>query len=424
MRFFSKRLFLILALVVASAFPGCKCGEESTDVPRLKAQINTSKVHFYVAAKVAIAGSEDAATSEEARQKFIQLIQAASKIPVKDGKVDWPALSLTDTIVLGKAVFELKALGAEIASGEKKETRPLLNPILAAAGAAEPVAQYLDISTEHAMLFLVMAVLKFHEVSPVPIPPEILLYEAWNTNPDEVKVPGAKIPLHGVKAWIYGNNDYCDLAQQESDATEVSSEQALAALSGLNALTGKGSALQAAHMEQVLLGFRFLGHGGVFMCHMARDDREKARPAIKELIDDARAMGIPEDEIAWMRVFYDCMGDEEETKKGLVALAALETQKPGEPILPGLRAYCEAADETSFDATRKVVLMTKLAHLSMSTAKRYGVTAEVENSTLYKTAGGFVNLTEKVAKGADGAAGALDKAKGLLNLLNSGEKQK
>lgn len=178
----------------------------------------------------------------------------------------------------------------------------------------------LDRDTDHALLLLGLTAMKFHPRSPVPIPSEALLYEAWMTETENVRIPGIRPWVRSVKAYLYGTHDLCDLAKRETD--RLGSEppppvDAVALISGLGRLAAhapQGAALIAvvAVLPTVM---RILAHGATAICYRGRGEDGKAAEEIQRLVDVAEASGVPPRDTAILRAFVAYQaGDLERTR--------------------------------------------------------------------------------------------------------------
>lgn len=418
-------LALAAVLAAAVALPACLCSDEPTDEERLQKQIDTTSVHLYLAVKVALSRTGNDPELAEIRELLLKLTREHAPRTAADGQAPGGTLRLGDLLAGGKALLRLKQIGAEIAAnGEPADLQPVLPLLLAAFEAPPEVVAAFDLNTEHALFFVVMSILKAHPKTPVPIPPEILLYEAWHTDPGAVRIPGAAGPLHAMKAWTYGNNDYCDLAAREAAAADATAFGAAEVRRGL-ALLGGGEgpaigALDDGELARVDAGIKALAHGGVALCHIERGDDKGARPALAKLIERGRQTGVGGEALAFLEVFVDCGGDDAELQRGLARLTQLEAAA-GAPTedLQLLRAYCAASDETSFEAARKLSLAGKLIDVGVGAARQSGAADQLEQSTAFRAAAGFAAGCQQLAAGGSSVKDALDgitgSAKGLLD---------
>ena len=397
----------VSAAVVVAGMTGCKCGREPTDEERLLKRIDTTPVHVYVAAKVALARAGEDPEIKEARDTLLEVIEQASHSET-DAK---------SVVRLGKALWKLRATGSEIAkSGKEDEMTSVLPLLLVRAGVSEEAALRIDPNTEHGLFLVAMTALKAHPKSPVPVPAELVLYEAWKTDPDTVQIPGASPVLHGLKAWSYGINDLCNLAEREAAAAEEGPGPLGAAPLLRDVLE---VALEA--QTKAFPAARALGHGGVTICHLSRGDDKKARPSLKLTLDNLEKTGVAPEELAELRIVHDCGGDDAEVKDGLKKLAVLEKNAPKRtPELESLRAYCEASDETSTELARKLSLTSKLLSLGVRIAQKSAATRSAANSPAFKAANGFARACGGAADGIDVVSGGIDSVKGSAKrLLNS-----
>lgn len=422
---------LLFCLALASSGMGCKCSEKLTDEQRLKKQLDTSSVHLYVATKVAVTKAGTDPEVKKAREQLLALIKATRAKQGADGEAPTGKrphkLSFKELAGLVKAIWKLKKTGEQLVrAGKEDDLQPLL-PILLAELKAPPslIKATADKNTDHALFFFVTALLKMHPKSPVPIPPEVVLYEAWNTDAAALKLPGFATPMHSLKAWSYGTNDYCDLAEKESDAVDRLSYERAPLLDSIRLMSADPPTAFVDRLEQFDAAARAIAHAGVVLCHLKRGDDKKARPALKKMVAMMEKLGASPEELEYMHAVIDCGGDDSEVKKGLARIKRIEARtgakKGDKEQLDALRAYCEASDETSGERTRKIALAGKLIRVVMHHAKKHGGDEALEKSPIFEAVGAFARVCEVTAKGSEGLSKSVEglkgKAKGLLKKL-------
>jgi hypothetical protein len=361
----------LAALLAATAVAGCLCSREQTDEERLKKQLDTTSVHVYVALKVALTRTKT------------------------------PELKLDDPVELGKALWELRETGARIVRGEgDDEVGPLIPGLLAEAGASPELVAAIDANGEHALFLLVMSILKSHPRSPVPVPVELVLYEAWKTNPSKIEVPGAAAPLHGVEAWIYGTNGYCDLAQAEADELTRTRFDPAELKRGLK-LLGVEADPQAGDLGWIGPALEAIGHGSVAICNLERGDDPKARAATRKFIDAARRAGIQGEDLDFLEIYVECGDDDPAAgRKRLDGLLAARGGKlTDHEDLQLLGAYCEAADATSNEKLRKVVLAAKLVGIAFEKIEQAEASERFEQTEAFRAARDVAEAAESIGDG-------------------------
>jgi len=413
---------LFLALLAATN-PGCLCSSEPTDEERLKQQLDTTKVHVYVALKVALTSGADDPTTAEARKQAQVLFEKLSKSRSAGGPADDSgSIGVGDAVGLAKALWDLRETGAKIARGEGEESGALISAMLAQAGAPSELVAAIDTNGEHAILLLVLSVLKAHPRSPVPVPEEIVLYEAWKTDPGKVKIPGAPAPLHAIKSWVYGTNGYCDLSEFEAAAAEQAGLDPGQLAAGLK-LLGIEDSDGARDLTWVGPMLEMIGHGATAICNLDRGDDPKARAAVKRFTASARKAGLAGEELEFLETYVECGDDQLEAGKARLnkLLAARGGQLTDHEDLQMLGAYCDAAGTTSNESLRKVVLASKLVGIAFHKAREAKAAEELEQTDVYRAVQDVAKVSDAIGGGAlpgsvddvkDKAGGLLDKIKG------------
>jgi len=411
----------ILLAALATACPACLCSREPTDEERLQKQIDTTSVHVYVALKTAIAGGADDPATAEARQRAKALFEKLRDARRADGGAGG-ALGVGDALALGKAIWDLRETGARIARGEGEEPGVVIPGLLAQAGARPELVAAIDANGEHALLLLVMSVLKAHPRSPLPIPEEIVLYEAWKTDPARVAFPGAAAPLHALKSWVYGTNGYCDLSESEAAAAEQAGLDPAKLQAGL-ALIGVPELGQGADLTWVGPTVEMVGHGATAICNLDRGDDEKARAAVKKFVASARRTGLAGEELEYLETYVECGDGELEAGRARLGklLAARGGRLEDHEDLQVLGAYCDAAGATENATLRKVVLAAKLAGIAFAKAREARAAERIEGTEVYRAVEDVAAASEAIGRGADVLPGSVDEAKrqagGLLDKL-------
>jgi hypothetical protein len=402
------RVALITSVVLSLA--GCLCSREPTDEERLMKQIESTKVHVYVALKVALAGGADDQATRDARQKARALVEKLGQARRGDGEAG--SVGLGDAVDLGKALWELRQTGARIVRGEGEESGTVIPAVLAEAGARPELVAAIDANGEHALFLIVMSVLKVHPRSPIPIPAEILLYEAWKTDPSKVKIPGMVAPLHAVKAWVYGTNGYCDLARTESGAAEKAGLDPAQLKKGLE-LIGFPDDGAGGDLSWVEAAVEMVSHGATAICNLKRGDDTEARAAVRRFVASAREAGLDGEELEYLETYVECGDGQVAAGRARLdkMLAARGGQLAEHEDLQLLGAYCDAAGSTSNETLRKVVLASKLAGLAVEKARRAGAVEELEQTDVYRAVEGVAAAGEAMDEAGDLLPGSVDQAK-------------
>ena len=284
-----RRSFLLTVLLaVALSFAGCDCGKKS-DEEILVERIDTIKVHLYLATKIAITKSDQSPEAKAARDALVAAVDALQGTP-KGGGEPGRELTAADAVALAKALYSLRAEGkALLESGDEKGLKPFLPLLFKPNPELEKV---LDLNMEHAMLLTGMFMLKFHPKSPVPIPPEIMLYEAWMTDSSKL-IPGLSGLVQAEKAIVYGTNELCDLSAKEAAQAELEADKAELLASALAVVSGSEAPVTPEQARQMNAGVRAIAHGVSAYCYKQRGEDEKAINSLDKALDAAEELGVP-----------------------------------------------------------------------------------------------------------------------------------
>ena len=398
----------------------CQC-DEQTDEERLRERIDTTSVHLYVASKVALTKADDDPVVGAARVQLMEAIgrvqalrhgapPAPGKAPTGNSPSDGTRIRAEDAAALVRALVELRAIGRDIVrSDSEDELEPMLPVLLTLLGKPE-MASRIDINTEHAILTLAFVALKFDERSPAPIPMEILLYEAYRTDPARIGYPGLEPLVRSVKAWIYGQNDFCDLAKVESDALAAGDPTDRQRLLGA-ALQDLGAGpLDGAELIKLEAATRGVAHGETAVCYFARDDAEAARPELARFCDAAEEFGIERAELALLRAYlayHD--GDVAETRDYLrQAKASTRIDDDERAEIDRLIAYLDRDDRGAFDGYfDRAFFATVVARLLISEIGNSGLMDKAKESPMLDAASRFGMVTGQVIGAARDAVGDL-----------------
>lgn len=305
----------------------CDCDEKS-DMERLREQVDTTKVHLWVATKVAItkANSDDPSVVE-ARENLMALMAAYddARTPdpedVAEGEGDdepVPTLSASEAVDLAVALWELRETGARIVREDSEdELDPVLPVLLASRGIDESFVGRIDANTEHALLMLGLFVVKLHPKGPTPVPTEILLYEGMHIDPDRLGFVGLKDPTLAARSYLYANSDYCDLAKEDAAALDEGEAQQLADL--MSALGG--TSLAAEDARRAAGALQAIGHGSTAICYLNREDEENAKEELEAFVDAAERGGAAPEDLAIIRAYLAYREDDLEEARAQLELA-------------------------------------------------------------------------------------------------------
>ena len=255
-------LMLVLVPAVALGFWGKK-----TDEARLKDKLNSLKVHLYLAGKAAVTKTAGTEEAKAVKDRLLAVVTGATHtvqgLKAGEGAAPEPGtgLSLKELAGLGKALWEMRAVGKQLLEEDKDMLPPVLPVLLAPLGVSAELLSSLDRPTDHALLFVALTLVKLHPDSPVPIPPELILYEGSRMDPAQVKIPGLAPQLYGLKTYTLAMSGLCDLAEKEAlrlDALGVVKDPAQLS-AGVKLLTGRQVELSDAQQVSAMAATQALG---------------------------------------------------------------------------------------------------------------------------------------------------------------------
>lgn len=412
-------------LAAAIGLVGCECGGEPTEGERLREQVDTSSVHLYVALKIGVSKTGDDPRITAVREQLLEALIRAVRLyeraqtgdatlfepripdagagadaetdagPADDGPTRMEQLTGggADALALARALYELRGMGQDIVRERREDEIPPVLPVV--IGAFDPgsaLAAQIDSDSEHALLLMAFWVLKFHEKSPAPIPMEILLYEAWMTDPDEMGVAGLAPMARSIKAYVYGVNDYCDLAAIESAALADSDPEANRALLANATSTLGATALPEDDLRTLEGAVRGLAHGATGICYLGREDEDSAVVELERFCDAAEEFGIPPAELGLIRAWIAYKRDDLAAARQHLELARTSEsidERERERIDEVLR-YFENDDRDAIDGLfDKAFFAALTVQLVFDQLERSGVAERFAESPVYKACYGF-----------------------------------
>ena len=172
-------LLLVLRLpAVALGFWGKKTDEE-----KLRDKLDSLKVHLYLAGKAALTKTAGSDEAKAVKDRLLALVSGTARtVKALQGKEpeapvekeapaerEAPGLSLKEVAALGKALWGMRAVGKEVLVADKDTLPPVLPVVLTPLGVSPELVARLDRPTDHAALFVALALVKLHPSSPVPI---------------------------------------------------------------------------------------------------------------------------------------------------------------------------------------------------------------------------------------------------------------
>lgn len=374
---------LLLALclpAVALGFWGKKTDEE-----KLKDKLDSLKVHLYLAGKAALTKTAGSDEAKAVKDRLLALVTGTVRsVKVLQGKEpealaaepEAPKLSLKEMAGLGKALWDMRAVGKEVLTADKDTLPPVLPVVLTPLGVSPELVARLDGPTDHATLFVALALVKLHPSSPVPIAPEIILYEGTRMDPAQVKIPGFTPQLHGLKAYTLAMSGMCDLAEKEAQVLEAMGPVAEASQvsAGLKLLAGKDMSLSAAQLGAMGAATETLTQGSLAVCYFSRAAWDKGRQALGRFLDASERSGIDLPELQVLRAYTECGSETPEKGKArLKALAARnDLSEDSQDDLERLEKACGTQDaegrQKVVGAVRlgKVIIRVTWEHLKRS----------------------------------------------------------
>lgn len=431
-----------LALFAAVIFiSGCRCASDTNDTVRIQKKVDFILVHLYVACKLAVAKIDNSPDIEISQKQLLNIISTQAEQPsvqVKNPSSDSSALATQETnttmprlapalvkkkiVTLANYIWALQKEGAEVVRGESEAAlTPILPTLLKSSGLAQSTIKKIDLPTEHALFYLVLSLLEAGNLLPIPFANRIILYEAWNTHPKKVKFPGLEFPLHGLKSWTYGSNNFCQLAMEEATKTESLSFDATKLHGSIRLLLQHETRASFPSKAKTESTVRAAAFGSVAYCHLRRLNDKAARPALAKFITHVHKAGlINENDRLSLQVFYDCGGDDNEIQAGKKKLYRLKKNAPKEKSKIGvLNAYCESANETTTEGARKVLFAGKLLNLAVRVIEEKYLGINFQNTALFQSIGGFTNTFETIMPAISDISGDVSKllkeAKQILN---------
>jgi len=409
----------ILGLLAFSlAFSGCTCGTKS-DEEILKERLDTIKVHLYLATKIAILKADQSADAKRVRAQLVRAGRAAGGSGGKDAAGDAKpsagakSMSAADYLELAKALYALRAEGKKLLdSGDESGMQPVLSKLLSPEPALSKV---LDLNFEHALLLTGLFALKFHPKTPLPIPDELVLYEASMTKAG--KLPeGLRSLVRSIKSVAYANNKLCDLAAAEgagadADGRSLTGKQLAAAIGVIT-----GAAPSDKQADEIANGARAVAHGAAASCYVRRGQKDKAVAELEKLVVALEQLGVPPHDTALVRAYIALeKGERAELKK---ALGQIRDHKQADPalrkdvteLLQKLEAGDDAALQAYFDKAFFGVFAAKIIYRRID---RAGGFDSIKNAEIAKTLDGYLGSAAKTLD----KAGKLLSTKGLVNKL-------
>ncbi|MFO0607693.1 MAG: hypothetical protein U0324_31310 [Polyangiales bacterium] len=390
--------FVGLALVLALL--GCR---RKTDEEILRERLDAIQVHLYVASRFAVTAPEGDPHARVVRRSLATLMQtttalagavrgahsqgAASPAP--------PGLAIEDGPRLAVALWHLRAEARTLLRDAPGRDVPPVIPALLGARLGVDQTSVWTRDTEHALLLAAFLVLKFDEREPVPIPIELVLYEAWMARADRMPVPGLEPLVHAMKAAAYGLNDLCDLAAAEAGdpSLERDANARAATARSLERVTGASLHLDDRSLAVVDAGARAVAHGASAVCfYFSRHDRARGLRELRRFVEAAHAAGLPPVKTAALRAWiaYED-GDMTAARRALEEArsdpdASEETRRSLDQLLRDFELHNDGAVARYYDKAHLTLLVGRMA---LDALDRAGAFDAVKDSDVARSLRGY-----------------------------------
>ena len=389
-----QRAVLALVIVSLAFLDGCMCRRKS-DEERLRAAIDATPVHLWLSAKIAMHPDEGSAETRDARKALKTLMLAArEKDPAR------MELGPKEAASIAISLWQLRGLGRDaFKKNNRAIPKPVLNEYLDPALGLEKI---LDANMEHGLFLVALTIAKVHPKLAVPVPPEVLLYEASWADASELSLNTLAPIVRGFKAYVYGTSELCDLADKEASAIPVNGSifSAESMSRDLETLTGKKVMLTEDNADQSGAAIAGLAYGATALCYFQRDEPEKATPPLRRMLEAADRLGIEDQGITFLRGYVECAdGDPKLGEKKLKTI--VDDKKAPERLRNAAEILRGRCGKSSFKALDRVALAAAISMIALHHLEEAGVVDAVAASKLARTIMGFVAVV----------SGALDSAK-------------
>ncbi len=357
-RFLRSTLAAVVLAVMAG--PGCWC-RKPTDEELLRKKLDANPTYLYLAVKTAIHPKAKDADARQARRFLLTVAEAARK-----GGDGSDALAAKDAASLAVALWKLRGIGKDALRTWKPDPPPpVLAPLLEEMGKLEGgLDALLDGPTEHALLLAGLTVLKVHPKFAVPIPEELLLYEARYAKADELTIGGLESMVHALRAYTFGGSGLCDLAA--ADAKAVDSDAGGGFAKASKKLVGIDLTLGKKDEKELTAALTVLASGSTAICYVQRKEPKKAIEHLRKMLDAADELGIQSDATKLLRGLVECADGNE--KKGRKILTKLRDETKDESTKKSVREMLDHCDASLLGTTRLGLTVGFLAfeHLERS----------------------------------------------------------
>ncbi len=407
-----RRILFTLLVVLLSVTEGCGC-RKKTDEEILKERIDVTPVHLWLATKIALREDEGSRDVKEARKHLMLIVNGARS---QDAAVVHE-LSAKDTAQLAWALYQLRSLGNDALKKDKRDVpKPVLADLLKLKGELREALQNEHASNlEHALFLVGLTMAKVHPDLQIPVPPELLLYEAWWTDPDDLDLATAGPIARAFKAYVFGMTELCDLSWKSAkeigedgevfDAKKIDHD---AKLLGMKDVTF--DAKEARELGAAVSG---LANGSTALCYMKRKEPEKATPPIRRMLKAADTLGLDTPETQFLRGYVEC--DDGDPKEGRQLLEKLRehptTNKRRRAAIEAMLERCGKGKGGVGKVLDRVMLAQVIFELSMDHFERSGGVDALKQTPLAKTILGLTSAVGGAVENAKSTVPSYDSAK-------------
>lgn len=402
----SARPLLLLIIAALTVLDGCSC-RKKTDEELLKAKIDATPVHLWLATKLALHPDGEDGDTREARKALLALIDAARK---KDaGAVD---IGPKEAASIAVSLWKLRGLGKEaFAKNDAAIPKPILRTIITPKGELD---ELLDARTEHAAFLIGLTVAKIHPKLAVPVPPELLLYEAWWTDPEKISFATFAPIARAFKAYVYGTSELCDLAAKEADAVPADGDVFTAEMIAhdLAIITGAKVTPEKSDTEHAGAFVSTFANGSTAICYLQRDEPEKANKPLRRTLDSMDRLGIEGHGVDFLRGYVECAdGDPKLGEKKLrEVIASKDASKREKDSAELLLARCGKKGALA-KALDRATLASVVAVLALDQLERAGVVDALLATKLARTVVAVVTASGASIEKAKSAVPSYEDAK-------------
>lgn len=403
------------ALLVTVALLACR--RHRSDEEILRERLDVTPVHLYVASRFALTAPESNPHASVVRRDLGTLVRATDDVLARrdagaQGATEY-VLTLDESTRLVMSLVHLRSEARRLLREAPERDMPPVIPALLGARLMPEQCSIWTRDTEHALLLAALFVLKFDAREPVPVPVELVLYEAWMARPD--RLPGLEPFVHALKAAVFGLNDLCDLAATEaaSPALEGPVGAHAAAARTLDQIAGRSLAFNERHYALSTAASRALAHGASAVCfYFSRHDRARGLAELRRFVEAAHAAGVAPVKTATLRAWiaYED-GDLTAARACLVEArndpeASEATRRDLDQLLRDFSLHNNSAVGRYYDKAHFTALVARMLVDSLA---RSGAFDGLEQSDVGRAIRGYGATVSSVVERARGSVPSLDR---------------